>query len=117
MQTVKKPMTISKTSSAARPAAAKRVAAMRAKPRHRINWSKGTVTLGGGVAAAITILRRTRGPNKKPTKQQVAIRLDREVLEGFQASGPAWQTRMNAALKEWLTSQSVTRKSKTSRAA
>jgi len=67
-----------------------------------IDWKKGTVTPGGGVAQTIAELRRTRGKNKKPTKEQVAIRFDRDVLDGFQAGGPGWQTRMNAALKEWL---------------
>ena len=60
------------------------------------------MTRGGGVAATIAALHRTRGPNKKPTKEQVALRLDREVLQAFRAGGAGWQTRMNAALKEWL---------------
>ena len=36
------------------------------------------------------------------TKEQVALRVDRDVLAAFRASGPGWQTRMNAALKDWL---------------
>ena len=67
-----------------------------------IDWSKGSVTPGGGVTATIQALRRTRGKNKKPTKEQVAIRIDPEVLAAFRAEGPGWQTRMNDALKEWL---------------
>jgi len=66
------------------------------------DWSKATVTRGGGVGATINALRRTRGPNKNPTKEQVAIRIDPEVLVAFKAGGPGWQTRMNIALKEWL---------------
>jgi uncharacterized protein (DUF4415 family) len=68
----------------------------------RIDWSKGNVTAGGGVTATIQALRRTRGKNKKPTKEQVAIRIDPEVLAAFRAEGPGWQTRMNDALKQWL---------------
>lgn len=34
------------------------------------------------------------------------IRLDAEVLEAFCATGKGWQTRMNAALKEWLKDRS-----------
>jgi uncharacterized protein (DUF4415 family) len=71
-------------------------------PATGVDWKKGTVTPGGGVAQTVAQLRRTRGKNKNPTKEQVAIRFDREVLAGFQASGPGWQTRMNTALKEWL---------------
>jgi len=45
---------------------------------------------------------RTRGPQKNPTKEQISIRLSREVLDGFRAMGDGWQTRIDAALKEWL---------------
>ncbi len=36
-----------------------------------------------------------RGPQKEPTKAQVAIRFDRDVLEVLKASGRGWQTRVN----------------------
>ena len=86
--------------------AAAKAAAKTASPRARsIDWSEGTVTRGGGVAATIATIRRTRGPNKNPTKVQVAIRFDRAVLSAFRADGAGWQTRMNTALKEWLASQ------------
>ena len=52
--------------------------------------------------ATIGALRKARGKNKNPTKEQVAIRFDPEVLAAFRADGPGWQTRMNTALKEWL---------------
>lgn len=65
-------------------------------------WTSAVVTNGGGVAATIAELRRHRGKNKLPTKQQVAIRLDADVLQAFRASGPGWQPRMNAALRTWL---------------
>ena len=97
MQTAKKPKVITRSSSATKTARAKT-----AKKSPAVDWSKGTITRGGGVAATIAALRRTRGPNKNPTKEQVAIRLDREVLQAFRAGGAGWQTRMNAALKEWL---------------
>ena len=67
-----------------------------------IRWNEAVVTHGGGVAATIKELRRSRGPNRNPTKEQVAIRFDPEVLAAFRSEGPGWQTRMNAALKEWL---------------
>lgn len=76
------------------------------------DWSQGTVTGGGGVAATIAGLRRTRGPNKRPAKEQVAIRLDPDVVGALRASGPGWQTRVNAVLKEWLASQPPTRKAR-----
>ena len=43
-----------------------------------------------------------RGPQKAPTKELVSIRLSRDVVESFRASGDGWQTRIDRALKEWL---------------
>jgi uncharacterized protein (DUF4415 family) len=40
-----------------------------------------------------------RGPQKTPTKAQVTLRLDREVVDQLRASGPGWQTRANAILR------------------
>lgn len=44
--------------------------------------------------------RRTRGPQKAPTKQLVSLRIDRDVLERFRATGEGWQSRINEALKK-----------------
>jgi len=44
--------------------------------------------------------RRSRGPQKSPTKQLVSLRLDPEVIERFRAAGPGWQARMNDALRK-----------------
>ena len=46
--------------------------------------------------------RRRRGVQKAPVKQQVAIRFSPEVLAYFRATGKGWQTRMDAALREWI---------------
>lgn len=41
---------------------------------------------------------RPAGP---PTaREQVTLRIDREVLEHFQADGPGWQDRINDALRK-----------------
>ena len=101
MQTARKSKTTSQIFSPAQVAAAKAAAAPRGAPG-KIDWTHGVVTPGGGVAATISALRKARGKNKNPTKQQVAIRLDPEVLAAFRAKGPGWQTRMNSILKEWL---------------
>ena len=103
-------MTSSARFSAAEIAAAKAAAPARTSSKDRTDWSEGTVTPGGGVAATLATLRRTRGPNKKPAKEQVAIRLDQEVVGALRASGPGWQTRVNAALKDWLATQPVKRR-------
>ena len=57
--------------------------------------------------------RGQRGPQKKPTKVAVTIRLDRhgspskhcfdgspDVVRKFKSRGPGWQTRINAALRK-----------------
>ncbi|MEO8409021.1 MAG: BrnA antitoxin family protein [Propionivibrio sp.] len=52
-------------------------------------------------AVAADLKRRGR-PAGTATKEQVAIRFDKDVLTAFRAAGPGWQTRMNDALKDWL---------------
>lgn len=52
------------------------------------------------------IVRRSAGrPAASATKEQVEIRLDSDVLAAFRTGGPGWQTRINAALREWLNQQ------------
>lgn len=43
-----------------------------------------------------------RGRPRGSTKQQVAIRLDQDIIEHFKAGGAGWQSRINAALKDWV---------------
>jgi uncharacterized protein (DUF4415 family) len=44
---------------------------------------------------------RGRPPLSDP-KVSTTIRLDADVVAHFRAGGPGWQTRVNAALKEWI---------------
>jgi len=39
-------------------------------------------------------------PPQGAGKQQVTLRLDKDVLEHFKADGPGWQTRLNDTLAE-----------------
>ena len=43
-----------------------------------------------------------RGPQRAPTKERITIRLSRDVVERFRATGDGWQTRVDAALQDWL---------------
>ncbi|HQS98766.1 MAG: hypothetical protein B7Y26_05405 [Hydrogenophilales bacterium 16-64-46] len=45
---------------------------------------------------------RTRGAQKAPLKERITIRLSPEVVTPFRATGAGWQTRLDAALKDWL---------------
>jgi uncharacterized protein (DUF4415 family) len=46
------------------------------------------------------VRRGKRGPQKAPTKKLVSLRLSPEVIEHFKATGPGWQTRIDATLLE-----------------
>ena len=60
-----------------------------------------------GSKAATEMLRPKRGrPPADHPKAHVNIRLDADVVAAFRASGRGWQTRLNAALKEWLKTHS-----------
>ena len=48
------------------------------------------------------IVRRIGRPLKADPKVSITLRLDRDVIEGFKATGQGWQTRINAALKQSL---------------
>lgn len=46
-------------------------------------------------------VRRGR-PKMETPKLTLTVRYDVDVVEAFKATGKGWQTRMNAALKDWL---------------
>jgi uncharacterized protein (DUF4415 family) len=56
--------------------------------------------------AGIEAYRKRRGRPAGSDKESTTIRFDRDVLAAFRAAGPGWQTRMNAALKDWLKTHS-----------
>lgn len=53
------------------------------------------------VKFAVAKVRRGRRPSAA-TKVSTTIRLDPEVVAAFRDDGPGWQSRINAALQEWL---------------
>lgn len=56
----------------------------------------------------IEAYRRQRGRPAGSDKESTTIRFDRDILAAFRAAGPGWQTRMNAALRDWLQTHSPT---------
>jgi len=52
---------------------------------------------------AVAALSRNKGGRPKGSttsnKSAVTLRLDRDVLEKFRATGPGWQSRINEALR------------------
>ena len=41
-----------------------------------------------------------KAPAVPGAKETVSLRIDRDVLDHFQADGPGWQERINAALRK-----------------
>ncbi len=62
-------------------------------------WIAGAELRDGG-----KVVRR--GRPLCSTKTPTTVRLDNEVLEAFRATGPRWQSRLNAALAYWLKTHS-----------
>jgi uncharacterized protein (DUF4415 family) len=59
------------------------------------------------------LLRRGRGrPRLGAPKKLVSLRLDQDVIQRFRASGPGWQSRINAVLREYLDAHLSTRSGK-----
>jgi uncharacterized protein (DUF4415 family) len=59
---------------------------------------------GATAHRGVVELRAKRGrPAKAPSerKEQIALRLDSDVLAWYRAQGTRWQTRMNAVLKAY----------------
>jgi uncharacterized protein (DUF4415 family) len=52
------------------------------------------------VPEIVAAYRRVRGPQKRPTKRLVSLRLDPDVIEHFRARGPGWQARINTTLRK-----------------
>lgn len=48
------------------------------------------------------IPKRVRGPQKKPLKVPVSIRLSPDVAEYFKSQGKGWQTKINNILHDYM---------------
>jgi uncharacterized protein (DUF4415 family) len=48
-----------------------------------------------------TLIRKGRPRSENP-KISLTVRYDVDIIEAFRATGDGWQSRMNAALKQWL---------------
>ena len=49
---------------------------------------------------------RPAGSFKADPKLPVTMRFDADILASFKATGKGWQTRMNDALRDWLSTHS-----------
>jgi uncharacterized protein (DUF4415 family) len=62
---------------------------------------RAEISVGGKVIrpAAGTLTKRGRPPVGDEPKQQVTLRLPRQVIEHFKAGGAGWQTRIGEVLE------------------
>jgi uncharacterized protein (DUF4415 family) len=60
-----------------------------------------SVLLGDAAATEMLKPKRGRPPSAAP-KEHVNIRLDADIVQSFKRTGAGWQTRLNNALREWL---------------
>ena len=61
--------------------------------------AKGPESLPPELLAAFPKTKARIGRPAGSNKEAVSIRLDKDVLEKFRATGPGWQSRINEALK------------------
>ncbi|MDD1517890.1 MULTISPECIES: BrnA antitoxin family protein [Bradyrhizobium] len=61
-------------------------------------WTKGDFARAKTFDEVFPGMRKGRGPNRAPTKQQVTLRLSPAVLDHFKAEGPGWQSRIDEEL-------------------
>ena len=64
-------------------------------------WDRAQISIGGKVIreATGTLTKRGRPPIGDEPKQQVTLRLPREVIAYFKRGGPGWQTRIGEVLQ------------------
>lgn len=53
-------------------------------------------------AADFRQLKPVGRPRSSLPKMQITVRYDADIIRAFKAGGPGWQTRMNQALRDWL---------------
>ena len=63
-------------------------------------WDRAQISIGGKVVrpATGTLTRAGRPPLGDEPKQQVTLRLPRDVIGHFKQAGPGWQTRISDLL-------------------
>jgi uncharacterized protein (DUF4415 family) len=59
--------------------------------------------------ATAKVIRKPGRPKAATTKIPTAIRLSADVVEYFRATGNGWQSRIDAALRDWIAGHPVKR--------
>ncbi len=59
--------------------------------------------------ATAKIVRKPGRPKAETTKIPTAIRLSSDVVEYFKSTGAGWQSRIDAALRDWMSGHPLKR--------
>ncbi len=59
------------------------------------DFARGDIYVGG------KLVSKGR-PRSEAPKQQITLRLDKDIVDRFRATGPGWQSRINEALRKAL---------------
>lgn len=62
------------------------------------DFKKSTRLKATSLSDALVSLRRGRGPQVKPKKIAISIRISADVVEHYKSTGAGWQARMEKAL-------------------
>ena len=62
-------------------------------------WFKRARPVSEVVPHIVRRYRRTRGTQRAPTKNQITLRLDADLVLHFRETGKGWQTRINDTLR------------------
>jgi uncharacterized protein (DUF4415 family) len=77
-----------------------------AKDVARARPARGVLPELFGAQTAKAMLKPRGRPPAEVVKDRITIRLSPDVTAAFRASGDGWQTRIDAALKDWLRTHS-----------
>jgi uncharacterized protein (DUF4415 family) len=70
--------------------------------REDFRKARPVLEVAPGIVEAMLRYRGQRGPQKTPTKELISLRVDRDMVAAFRASGSGWQARANEALKTYV---------------
>lgn len=59
--------------------------------------------------ASAKVVRKPGRPKAETTKIPTAIRLSSDVVEYFKSTGAGWQSRIDAALRDWMSEHPLKR--------
>lgn len=62
------------------------------------DFKNATRLKGTTLTEAVAVLRRGRGPQVKPKKVAISIRVNPKIIEHFKAGGAGWQARIEKVL-------------------